>query len=159
MDHVLNVLTQPRQLDSIARRVKLLLVDLDRASAASRRVSGAVTADRSASTPAPNIDQEALQSLFALLPRLDPLIPIIPPLLARLRSLSTLHAEALGVAADLRELQSADRNVTEEEHELRSIVSGVQQGITESLSGIANNWEAVQGRIKALEERVASLDK
>jgi len=158
MDHVLSVLTQPRHLDSISRRVKLLVVELERASSTSRRTGGGSAADRStAPSGISSADQEALQSLFALLPRLDPLIPIIPPLLARLRSLSTLHAEALGIAADLRELQAADRNVTDEERELRSIVAGVQQGVTEALSSIANNWEAVQGRVEALEKRVEAL--
>jgi nuclear migration protein JNM1 len=161
MDHVLNVLTQPRHLDSISRRVKLLVVELERASSTSRRAGSAPTSAGS-TTGGSGIsaaEQEALQALFGLLPRLDPLIPIIPPLLARLRSLSTLHAEALGIAADLRELQSADRSVSEEERELSSIVKGVQHGVTEALASIQNNWEATQGRIQALDKRVAALGK
>jgi nuclear migration protein JNM1 len=91
------------------------------------------------------------------LPRLDPLIPVVPPLLARLRSLSGLHAEALGIAADLRILQSNDRNITEEERELQSIVSGVQQGVTEAAISISKNWESIQGRINQLEQRLQVL--
>lgn len=159
MDHVLNVLTQPRHLDSISRRVKLLVVELERASSTSRRTGSAPTSAAPGGSGISAAEQEALQSLFALLPRLDPLIPIIPPLLARLRSLSTLHAEALGIAADLRELQSADRTVSDEERELSAIVKGVQTGVTEALNSIANNWEATQGRIEALDKRVAALGK
>lgn len=152
LDHLLTVFTQPRHLDSISRRIKLLLVDLERATAASRR-SGTQPpgADRAAGAISPG-DLEALQSLFALLPRLDPLIPVIPPLLTRLRSLSGLHAEALGIAADLRELQSADRNVTEEQRELASIVASIQQGVTEAAGSISKNWESLQARVKALEK-------
>lgn len=155
---MLTILTQPRHLDSIARRVKLLLVDLDRASAASRR-TGATTPgnDRGTNSNLSQSDHESLQALLTLLPRLDPLIPIIPPLLSRLRSLSGLHAEALGIAADLRELQSTGRVISEEELELQSIVSGVQQGISEAIAGISSNWDAVQQRIAALEGRVQDL--
>jgi nuclear migration protein JNM1 len=166
MDNVLGVLTQPRHLDAISRRVKLLVVDLERATSTARKggVGVGAAAGVGAGTAAvaaertPNQDQE-LQSLFALLPRLDPLLPIIPPLLARLRSLSALHAEALAIAADLRELQSADRAVSEEEGELRAIVAGVQKGITEALGSVAGNWEAVQTRVAALEKRVDALGK
>jgi nuclear migration protein JNM1 len=163
MDNVLGVLTQPRHLDAISRRVKLLVVDLERATSTARKggVGVGAAAGVGAGTAAvaaertPNQDQE-LQSLF---PRLDPLLPIIPPLLARLRSLSALHAEALAIAADLRELQSADRAVSEEEGELRAIVAGVQKGITEALGSVAGNWEAVQTRVAALEKRVDALGK
>ncbi|RSH86174.1 uncharacterized protein EHS24_004405 [Apiotrichum porosum] len=159
MDHLLNVLTQPRHLDSIARRVKLLLVDLDRASTAVRRGgnSGVGSSSERAAGGLSPADQEALHGLFRLLPRLDPLIPVVPPLLARLRSLSGLHAEALGIAADLRILQSNDRNITEEERELQSIVSGVQQGVTEAATSISKNWESIQGRINQLEQRLQVL--
>lgn len=159
LDHLLTILTQPRHLDSISRRVKLLLVDLDRATASSRRVGLATASDKPATTPTglSPTDQEALQRLFTLLPRLDPLIPSIPPLLNRLRSLSSLHAESFGIAADLRDLQASDKSVSEEERSLQSIVSGVQKGLSEASGGIAKNWESLNGRLQALEVRLQSL--
>ncbi|KAL1405194.1 hypothetical protein Q8F55_008819 [Vanrija albida] len=159
LDHLLAILTQPRHLDSISRRVKLLLVDLDRASASSRRVGLAAGSERpaTATTGLSPTDQEALQRLFTLLPRLDPLIPSIPPLLNRLRSLSSLHAESFGIAADLRQLQASDKSVSEEERSLQSIVSGVQKGLSEASGSIAKNWESLNSRLQALEDRLQAI--
>ncbi|CAK9782261.1 hypothetical protein CC85DRAFT_306521 [Cutaneotrichosporon oleaginosum] len=155
LDHFMNLLTQPRHLDSVARRVKLLLADLDRA-AASRR-PGAPASAPGAATLSPS-DLERLQSIFSLLPRLDPLLPIIPPLLTRLRSLSTLHAESIAIADDLRELQSSDRAMAEEERELRAVVAGVQQGMVDASVSISKNWESVQARLTALDDKLTRLN-
>lgn len=156
LDHFMNLLTQPRHLDSVARRVKVLLADLDRA-AASRR-PGAPTSPATTGTATLSLaDLERLQSLFALLPRLDPLLPVIPPLLTRLRSLSTLHAESISIAEDLRELQSSDRAVGEEERELQAIVSGVQKGMLDATASIGKNWESLQSRLDKLDEKLNKL--
>lgn len=156
LDHFMNVLTQPRHLDSIARRVKVLLADLDRA-AASRRPGGPSSPAPGGSVTLSPTDLERLNSLFALLPRLDPLLPVIPPLLTRLRSLSTLHAESISIAEDLRGLQASDRTIGGEERELQAIVSGVQQGMSDATASISKNWESLQSRLKALDDKLAQL--
>lgn len=158
LDNLLNVLTQPRHLDGISRRVKMLLNDLERAGASARRNAGAGSSpEKAAPSALSQTDQDTLQDLFALLPRLDPLIPTIPPLITRLRSLSQLHAEALSIAADLRELQSSSADVSDEERELNAIVKSVHIGFTEAATGIQKNWEALQGRIQGLEGRLERL--
>lgn len=157
LDNLLNVLTQPRHLDGISRRVKMLLNDLERAGASARRNAGSSSPEKAAPSALSQADQDTLQSLFALLPRLDPLIPTIPPLITRLRSLSGLHAEALSIAADLRELQSSNADASDEERELNAIVKSVQGGFTEAATGIQKNWEALQGRIQILEGRLERL--
>ncbi|WWD18209.1 hypothetical protein CI109_102659 [Kwoniella shandongensis] len=168
-DHLLALLTQPRHLDAISRRVKLLLVDLDRAASASRRpglnAAGGPTAgvpggQEKAPTDLTLTVQEynSLQSLFSLLPRLDPLLPIIPPLLARLRSLSGLHAEASDIAEGLRKLQGRDKRGTEEVRELQEVVGVVQSGLGDAVQGIKKNWDAVEGRLAGLEKRLKDLE-
>lgn len=158
LGNLLNVLTQPRHLDGISRRVKMLLNDMERAGASARRNAGAGSAaDKAAPVAMSQADQETLQSLCALLPRLDPLLPTIPPLVTRLRSLSGLHAEALDIAADLRELQAHKANASDEERELNAVVDGVQRGLSDAAVGIHNNWEALQKRIQDVESRVQAL--
>lgn len=161
-DHLLTLLTQPRHLDAISRRVKLLLVDLDRAAAAARRQpSGA------AAQPAPGdktvtlspSDYNSLQSLFAILPRLDPLLPIVPPLLARLQSLSGLHAAASEVADGLSKLKELDKKSGEEVKQLQGVVDGVQKGLDEAGKAIVTNWEGLERRMKDLEARVDALNQ
>lgn len=153
LDHLVSILTQPRHLDSISRRVKLLLADLDRASASRKPDTPSEDA-----TTLTSEEYEHLQSLFKLLPRLDPLLPVIPPLLTRLWSLSTLHTEALGIAHDLREMQGADAGAREQEGELKAVVEGVRQGMAEAAGLIQGNWESLQGRISDLDTRIKRLN-
>ncbi|KAK8865614.1 hypothetical protein IAR55_000758 [Kwoniella newhampshirensis] len=162
-DHLLALLTQPRHLDAISRRVKLLLVDLDRAasSSASRRPLAAVAGQHekgSSEVVLTPTEYDSLQSLFNLLPRLDPLLPILPPLLARLRSLSGLHAEASDISEGLRKLQSKDKKGIEEVKEMEEVVRSVQGGLGEAAQGIKKNWEGLEGRLSGLEKRLKDLE-
>ncbi|WVF70971.1 hypothetical protein IAT40_005767 [Kwoniella sp. CBS 6097] len=174
-DHLLTLLTQPRHLDAISRRIKLLLVDLDRAAAASKRnpltatstsaaAVGAGTGpggqgDKSSSSLSlSQAEYQNLQSLFSILPRLDPLLPILSPVLARLRSLNSLHAEASEVADSLRKLQGDDKRSNEQIGELKSFTEKVAHGLDEASEGILKNWDAVEGRLKLLDERLKSLE-
>ncbi|RSH90456.1 hypothetical protein EHS25_001061 [Saitozyma podzolica] len=160
LDHLVALLTQPRHLDAISRRVKLLLVDLDRAAAASRRPLAApssVPDKQSSSVTLSGAEYANLQTLFAVLPRLDPLLPILPPLLARLRSLAVLHAEASEIADGLRTLQSEDKRTGEEVKEMEEVVRNVQAGLAESVLAVQKNWEGVEGRMRSLDERVSKL--
>ena len=164
LDHLLALLTQPRHLDAISRRVKLLLVDLDRAAAAARRQGPSSTitqppsGDKS-SVSVSSTDYTSLQSLFSLLPRLDPLIPILPPLLARLRSLAGLHAAADQVADGLARLQDTEKKDAEEVKELLGVVENVQKGLDGAGGSIVKNWEALEVRMRDLEERLKKLDQ
>lgn len=101
----------------------------------------------------------SLQSLFAVLPRLDPLIPILDPLLARLRSLAGLHAEAAEVADSLRKLQSEEKRSTEEISELQAVVKAVQEGLVDNAQGVERNWKGLDARMKSLDERIRKLDQ
>ncbi|WVQ96987.1 hypothetical protein IAU59_004096 [Kwoniella sp. CBS 9459] len=167
-DHLLTLLTQPRHLDAISRRIKLLLVDLDRAAAASKRnpttsasagtAVGGGPGEKSSSISLSQAEYQSLQSLFNVLPRLDPLLPILSPVLARLRSLNALHAEASEVADSLRKLQGEDKRSTEQIGELKAFTEKVAHGLDEASDGILKNWDAVEGRLKSLDERLKSLE-
>jgi nuclear migration protein JNM1 len=157
LDHLLSLLTHPRHLDAISRRVKLLLVDLDRAAAAARSRTTTTQPERGSNVTLSQAEFTELQSLFSLLPRLDPLLPILPPLLARLRSLSGLHADASEVAEGLRRLQADDRRTGEEKVELERVVKGVQEGLGDAARGIERNWEGLETRMRGLEGRIQAL--
>ncbi|ORX34148.1 hypothetical protein BD324DRAFT_636853 [Kockovaella imperatae] len=159
LDHLLILLTQPRHLDAISRRVKLLLVDLDRAAAASRRQPlGSQSPEKGASSVAlSSAEYESLQSLFAILPRLDPLIPIITPLLARLKSLSGLHAEAAQTVSTLRAVQEGTKRNGDEVKELVGVVQGVKGGLEEGAKAVERNWTGLGDRMKSLEDRIKAL--
>jgi nuclear migration protein JNM1 len=167
-EHLLSLLSQPRHLDAVSRRIKLLLVDLDRAAAASRRAgvstgtgagagAGAAGDSRPSNVTLSSAEYAQLESLFTLLPRLDGLLPIVPPLLARLQSLATLHVEAADMAERLARIEGDDRDGREDVGEMMALLKAVQEGVGESRETVVRNWEAVEGRMKALEERIGRL--
>lgn len=146
--------------------MKLLLVDLDRAAAASRRTGagGAAIPQQSSEKAVTNFsltqgEYTQLQSLFSVLPRLDPLLPILTPLLARLRSLSALHSEASEIAVSLRELQSRDKKNAEEINELDEVVKSVQTGLGDAIAAIKKNWEGLEKRMMGLEQRLKDMER
>ncbi|KAF4598326.1 hypothetical protein EYR38_006723 [Pleurotus pulmonarius] len=123
----LTILTQPRHIDSVSRRLKLLLSDLDRASASQQHGHRRNPSQPSASGPSPNIQEQ----LLPLLSRLSPLLPQIPHILTRLRTLSSLHTSA-------GEFQS-----------MLSSLEADQQGMHKSLDDLEEAMQTVEKSLEA----------
>jgi nuclear migration protein JNM1 len=151
----LTVLAQPRHLDNISRRLKLLLSDLDRLAAANQqqRRSAAAEGDSSNTTTAPAALPASLQEQLApALARLVPALPQIPHILARLRTLSTLHTSAAQFGSTLSALEEEQRQSREALDALNQAVEGVE-------GSLAENGRVVKGNVTGLEERIAALTK
>ncbi|KAG6866604.1 hypothetical protein C0991_000714, partial [Blastosporella zonata] len=140
----LTLLSQPRHLDSISRRLKLLLSDLERVSS---------TQSQSRHPPSPSAPSEQLMATTTLLPlltRLSPALPQIPHILTRLRTLATLHTSAADFHATLEGLEEKQRKTHEALLELEGAVSRVEGSLQE-------NRGVVQGNVAGLESRVNGL--
>ncbi|KAM0791538.1 hypothetical protein ACM66B_005987 [Microbotryomycetes sp. NB124-2] len=190
LDHLVTLLAQPRHLDSISRRVKVLVTDLERLHEARRKLgdtrplnvalSGGMTvavggADKSvpvsslgasigpASRPTTGSDTltpDALQkidTLFALVPRLEPLVPLAPRLLARLRSLSTLHASAADFSSELASAKTELEKLTDERDGLKEVIAELSQSLSENESRLKTNLEAMDTRFEKLSQRMKEL--
>ncbi|KAG6857283.1 hypothetical protein H0H87_007117 [Tephrocybe sp. NHM501043] len=154
----LTLLSQPRHLDSVTRRLKLLLTDLDRVSASQKNqprqhhaatpsTSGPHAASTNASIAA---DNTTTTTLLPLLTRLSPALPQIPHILTRLRTLAALHTSAADFATSLDSLEAEQRRVSEALAELQGAVDGVEESLTA-------NRTVVQGNVSGLESRVERL--
>ncbi|KDN41384.1 hypothetical protein RSAG8_07499, partial [Rhizoctonia solani AG-8 WAC10335] len=142
---LLTLLAQPRHIDSISRRLKLLLTDLERYSA-------------SATPSAPGAPlPPALAELAPLLQRLAPHITTIPAVLARLRTLSALHASAAGFGDAVSGLEEDQRRLRAGLADLEEAVEGLEGSITDNSGTITRNVEGLEARIASLEERLAGL--
>lgn len=145
------MLSQPRHLDNISRRLKLLLSDLDRLAAANQQSRRGPTAENDGSTNAPAALPASLQEQLALaLSRLVPALPQIPHILARLRTLATLHASAAQFANSLSALEEEERQSREALDALTQAIEGVEASISE-------NGRVVKGNVTGLEERIDAL--
>ena len=195
LDHLLTLLAQPRHLDSISRRVKVLVSDLERIHDSRRKLgdtrplnvalSGGMTLSTlspeggaASSTPSlaaaaaaassaargdgstTSLPPDALQkidALFTLLPRLDPLVPLAPRLVARLRSLANLHASAAQFGESLAELKGQVAELDEGEQGLREVVQGLEKSFEENEARVKGNLEAMDRRVEEVLKRLDRL--
>ncbi|KAF4620407.1 hypothetical protein D9613_000582 [Agrocybe pediades] len=145
----LTLLTQPRHVDSIARRLKLLLSDLERASIAQQQAHKRHPSQTNAPLPPAMHDQ-----LFPLLTRLGPLLPHIPHILTRLRTLSTLHTSATAFQSTLEDLEEEQRKTRSGLLELQRAVETVENSLQENRDVVKNNIAGLEGRVNSLLSRL-----
>ncbi|KAH9819561.1 hypothetical protein DFH28DRAFT_28575 [Melampsora americana] len=198
LEHQLSLLTQPRHLDSVSRRVKVIVTDLERVHEARRKLSdhrplslalasgitvvtqaatptnthpqhltttlpgvpGILSSGSGSGQPAINLPPDSLhklERLYNLLPRLDPLLPLVPHLLIRLRSLSDLHSNAQEFSTNLNELEGSSMKVERRLKELDEILNRVELSIQENESLVKNNLTLVEDRIDGLVGKLDSL--
>ncbi|KAJ1554059.1 Dynactin subunit 2 [Cladochytrium tenue] len=193
LDHHLVLLSQPRQLDGLARRLKVVLVDMERlielrkkqqlenlsysrsmagyisgASLAAGAgdvggpvgggVGGPLAGLGAASSAVSDIDMHAAQTeterkvnfLYSALERLDPVIGVLPQLIARLHALRGLHTEAAVFAESLR-------MVSEEQVMVRETGRGIEEALARVEAGLRENAATAERNVKGLDERVRAL--
>ncbi|EIW82699.1 hypothetical protein CONPUDRAFT_120792 [Coniophora puteana RWD-64-598 SS2] len=162
----LTLLTQPRHIDSISRRLKLLLSELERVSAAQtqRRQQGgsagsgnqqSSSQSQTAAVPGTPLHD----TLLPLLTRLGPALPHIPHILTRLRTLSALHAGAAEFQGTLSSLEEEQRRTREALEALRSAVESVEGSIDANRATVAGNVKGLDGRVDTLLARLEELGR
>lgn len=170
----LTLLTQPRHIDSISRRLKLLLSDLERVSAASGNVNGiplgAGTTQgqgKRQNQPTDRIQPDSQNlastnvrdSLLPTLTRLSPLLPHIPQVLSRLRTLSTLHNDAAAFQATLKSMEEEERRIKNVLNDLERAVDAVETSLQENSVVISGNVAGLEKRVEELGRRMEGLGK
>ncbi|KAG5646285.1 hypothetical protein DXG03_003881 [Asterophora parasitica] len=149
----LSLLTQPRHIDSISRRLKLLLSDLDRASAqhSHRRHPSQPNA-------APQTSQ-IQEQVLPLLSRLSPSLPQIPHILTRLRTLAALHTSAAEFQDTLQSLEQEQQKIHEALTEFESAVTTVETSLDENRDVVKGNVAGLEGRVDSLLSRLEELNR
>ena len=150
----LMILTQPRHIDSISRRLKLLLSDLERVSAA--QTQKRQPQPGGTMTIASTATQDAL---LPLLSRLAPSLPHIPHILTRLRTLSALHASAGEFQGTMTALEEEQRKTREALEALKSAVGGVEASLEANRGTVARNVEGLEDRVDRVLTRLEELSK
>ncbi|KAG9007096.1 hypothetical protein FRB94_014664 [Tulasnella sp. JGI-2019a] len=155
------LLTQPRHIDSISRRLKLLLADLERhqnmikgaGKTSAARPDDADDASTGAAVSAPILPPD----LAPILQRLSPLLPTIPHLLQRLRTLSSLHTSASSFASTLTSLEEEQKKVREALSELGEAAGGVEKSMQDNVARTEGNLNGLEVRIDVLMAKLAGL--
>ncbi len=163
------LLTQPRHIDNISRRLKLLLSDLDRLSSSNgqhqgsgqRRQTGVHPGSSahpgSPVVPTPPQPTTHQEQLAPILTRLAPLLPHIPHILTRLRTLSMLHTNAAAFQSSIEGLEEEQRKVRAALIELEGAVEGVEQSLKDNENVVRNNVKDLEERVDSVWKRVEEL--
>ncbi|GHJ90425.1 hypothetical protein NliqN6_6827 [Naganishia liquefaciens] len=156
-----SLLITPHTLDAASRRVKVLLADLARVSAAGKQqgVSASQSVpSQAAAPPSTHPDEtEKITAAYALLPRLDPILPLLSPLLTRLRALATLHANASTADARLVALERLTGRSSRRVDEACEVVQRVEYQLAENSRAVEANWKSVEVRLGDLRERLGRI--
>lgn len=104
------------------------------------------------------IDQmQKINAIFSLLPRIDPLLNLTPKLLSRLKSLSSLHSNALEFSNTLLELKDSVEGVEGGQGEIKVILKTLEEGMEGNEKLVKGNLEGIEGRLVGLMERMDKL--
>ncbi|KAG6891746.1 hypothetical protein C0992_006167 [Termitomyces sp. T32_za158] len=154
----LTFLAQPRHLDSISRRLKILQSDLERANAAQQQAARRQLQqpESDATTPAP---QHIQDTVLPILSRLGPALPQIPHILTRLRTLATLHTSAAEFEETLRGVEEEQRKMHETLAELDGAVSRVEKSLEENRGVVRGNVSGLESRVDSLLNRIEELSR
>lgn len=150
----LTLLTQPRHLDSISRRIKLLISDLDRLSASQQGRKGQGASAPTAGQAGPSQLQEQLLPLLA---RLAPHLPHLPHMLTRMRTLSGLHAAAADVQSVVSTLEAEQLRTRTRLDVLSTAIDGVEKTLDENAAVVRENVGGLEERIEVLVIRLDAL--
>lgn len=151
----LTLLTQPRHIDSVSRRLKLLLSDLDRASASQHHSHRRHSSQSGTGPPQTQIQDQ----LLPLLARLGPSLPHIPHILTRLRTLAALHTSAGEFQSTLETLEEEQRKTREALGELEVAVQTVEASLEENRNVVRGNVGGLEGRVDTLLRRLEELGR
>ncbi|KAL4792541.1 Dynamitin-domain-containing protein [Aspergillus venezuelensis] len=165
-------------LELLSARVRKLTADADALASARKRAldsSKAAQSSRLARTtsdlasPGGGIDPEQaaaqrdeqatkIQALYAALPTIQSLHPILPSVLERLRSLRAIHAGAAQAAENLDELEKRQAEMTGEIEQWREGLKVVEEKMTQGEAALKSNIEVVEPWVRDLEKRMEKLE-
>ncbi|GAA5800991.1 hypothetical protein HPULCUR_006431 [Helicostylum pulchrum] len=168
------VLAQPRQLEMVARRVKVLNSDLDRLSELKtgrkdtnplgfnisnslNNQSNANNADSTHTDGISNDTETKVNQLFATLEKVDPLLNLTPALLTRLKALQGLHTEAASFGQSVKVISEEQTRMTDELKSLTTTCDLLNKSLQDNDDSITNNIKVIDDRMTDLIQRMTAL--
>ncbi|KAL2860861.1 dynactin subunit 2 [Aspergillus lucknowensis] len=164
-------------LEMLSARVRKLTTDAENLAQSRKRALdaakimqaariGRTTSDLSVSSPVEpeqtvaQSDEQAtkIQALYATLPTIQSLHPILPSVLDRLRSLRAIHAGAAQASESLDELEKRQADMAGEIEQWRQGLRAVEEKMNQGEAALKSNIELVEPWVRDLEKRLELLE-
>ncbi|KAK4160917.1 Dynamitin-domain-containing protein [Cladorrhinum sp. PSN259] len=153
-------------LDAISRRVRTLTQEaqnLEKARKNARQAQEALIQAGASPTPVEGTTQEdseqmaKINALYGLIPTIENLSPLLPPLLDRLRSLRMIHADAATASETLQRLEQKQAEMATDIQQWREGLEKLESAIRDGDASRAKNMEVISEWVKDLEDRISKL--
>ncbi|KAJ5638008.1 hypothetical protein N7490_007887 [Penicillium lividum] len=161
-------------LEALSSRVRKLTTDAEALASARRRAADTkssqtarvastgpedpVTSGADGSSPADDEHTAKIHALYATLPTIQSLHPLLPSVLERLRSLRACHSGAAHAADSLNELEKRHAEMSSEIEQWREGLTAVEEKMSQSESVLRSNVETVEPWVRELESRMSRLE-
>ncbi|PHH78763.1 hypothetical protein CDD82_2858 [Ophiocordyceps australis] len=148
-------------LDAISRRVRSLASDQDRLNDSREKAKNLrdEMGRNGPASPRDETDQEAkVNALYGILPTIEGLTPLLPPLLDRLRSLRALHADAATASQTLDGIETQQVEMAGDLKQWRDGLQKLESSLQSRDTTVEENMKVMEGWIKGLEERITKLE-
>ncbi|KAI7857789.1 Dynamitin-domain-containing protein [Circinella umbellata] len=184
LEQQITILAQPRQLEIVARRVKVLISELDRLNelksgrkdlslnfglSSTTSLPGTVgNGNNSSTTNLSNNEnkegqglssdtEEKVNQLFSSMEKIDPLLNLTPALLTRLKALQGLHTEASTFGRSVKTISEEQTRMTDELKNLATACELLQKSVKENEETVNSNINIIDSRMTDLVQRVGAL--
>lgn len=159
-------------LEALSSRVRKLTTDAEALASARKRAADAAKTSQTARVAStedaatqgadgPSADDEhtaKIHALYATLPTIQSLHPLLPSVLERLRSLRACHSGAAQAADSLNELEKRHAEMSSEIEQWREGLAAVEEKMSQGESVLRSNVETVEPWVRELESRMARLE-
>lgn len=136
MEQEMQLLTQPRHLDTIVARAKAVCSELEHVD--ERRKHFAKDDDDALAK---------LSELYALQSRIEALEPLAPALLARLQTLAPLHAAASEFHTSLSQVEAKQATLQTRHADLQTLLQKLEQRMQENQAITQRNLQSLMTRL------------
>jgi len=159
LEKQITVLSQPRHLDMIRTRVKLVNSELDKLNELKQGKGDANNGGGYGSNQAgkggeanavSDTTEEKINTLFNLMNKVEPMMNLTPALLARLKALQGLHTESATFSRAIKMISEEQSKISEELENL----GGVSSQLTKTFQ---ENEDNIQANMKIMDERMTEL--
>jgi len=154
------MLTSQSQIDALATRIKSLTADLtaleERREQARQR---ALLDPEDTTMPAPETDSQThkIDALYSTLSAMDRVIPLLPGILDRLRSMRIVHADAANVTSGINDANSRLQKLEGEVKEWEGAIQRVETALKDVAGHVGTSVQRVEQVVSQLEGRVDKL--
>lgn len=147
-------------LDAITRRVRTLAQEQDKLNDSREKAKSLreeLGRNGSAAQPEESEQEAKINALYGILPTIENLTPILPPLLDRLRSLRAIHADAATASDTLTRIEKQQAEMAAELKQWNEGLVKIETAIKEGNVSIENNKQVMEEWVKDLQERMEDL--